>query len=204
MRHINKSDRKEGLHYLSHVDGLRAIAIIPVVIYHYFPTLCPGGYAGVDVFFVISGYLITAGIIADLKSGSYSITDFYVRRIKRIFPAYVTVIGFILLTLPLFYTVHDSKAISATALYSIFYSANIYFYYNVSYFNLIARDNPLPHLWSLGVEEQFYLLILENVLFSIPLALAHIRHSKLRAFLEERHCRDPHNFCSGLPVVALC
>ena len=145
--------------YMPHVDGLRAIAIIPVVVYHLFPQLCPGGFAGVDVFFVISGFLITSGIISDLQEGRYSIQDFYVRRIKRILPAYVAIIGFVLILTPFLFAVNEAKTIASSAIYSVFYSANIYFYTGMSYFDMGARSNPLLHLWSLGVEEQFYLVI---------------------------------------------
>jgi len=145
--------------YLPHIDGLRALAIIPVVLYHLYPSLCPGGFAGVDVFFVISGYLITGGIVSDLDNREFSIADFYVRRIKRILPAYLAVIGFVLVFSPLAYSFYHYSTICKTALYSALYSANIYFADIISYFDISARQNPLLHLWSLGVEEQFYLVI---------------------------------------------
>ena len=148
-----------GQKYFPHVDGIRSVAILPVVLYHLVARFCPGGFAGVDVFFVISGYLITAGIIADLQAGQYSITDFYSRRIRRILPAYMAVIAFVLFTVPLFYSVLNSWTVARTALCSLAYSANIYFNVTGSYFELGVRENPLLHLWSLGVEEQFYLVI---------------------------------------------
>lgn len=80
--------------YYPHIDCLRAFAILPILLYHAFPSLFPGGFIGVDVFFVISGYLITNGLLTDLESGKYSIGTFYVRRIRRIFPAYAAVILF--------------------------------------------------------------------------------------------------------------
>ena len=73
---------------IKHIDGLRAIAIVPVILYHINTNLCPGGYTGVDVFFVISGYLITGGIIAKLYLNTFSLSNFYARRIKRIIPNY--------------------------------------------------------------------------------------------------------------------
>lgn len=145
--------------YLSHVDGLRAISVIAVVLYHFMPRLCPGGFAGVDVFFVISGYLITAQIIADLKAGTYSLAGFYTRRIKRIFPAYFVLIAFVLSTAPLLRSISECRSIGETALYSVFNAANLYFYGAVNYFDLAAHGNPLLHLWSLGVEEQFYIVV---------------------------------------------
>ena len=152
-------DPHGGQKYFPHVDGIRSVAILPVVIYHLVARFCPGGFAGVDVFFVISGYLITAGIIADLRAGRYSIADFYSRRIKRILPAYMAVIAVVLFTVPVFYSVLNSWTVTRTALCSLAYSANIYFNVTGSYFDLSLRDTPLLHLWSLGVEEQFYLVI---------------------------------------------
>ncbi len=74
--------------YFPHIDGIRALAVLPVVLYHILASLCPGGFAGVDVFFVISGYLITGGILRDLDKERFSIRNFYHRRIRRIMPAY--------------------------------------------------------------------------------------------------------------------
>jgi peptidoglycan/LPS O-acetylase OafA/YrhL len=145
--------------YLPHVDGLRALAIIPVVLYHFFPASCPGGFSGVDVFFVISGFLIVGGITKDLEEGVFSVSDFYVRRIKRIFPAYLGLIAFVLGIGPWIYTTSEYRSLATSALYSAFYCANIYFNSVVGYFDLAAKRNPLLHLWSLGVEEQFYLII---------------------------------------------
>lgn len=145
--------------YFPYIDGLRALAILPVVLYHLYPRWCPGGFAGVDVFFVISGYLITGGIIKDLNNNCFSIRDFYVRRIKRILPAYFAIIAFVLAVFPFVSHYAEYVSIGRTAIYSAFYSTNIYFANLVSYFDLSAKHNPLLHLWSLGVEEQFYLII---------------------------------------------
>jgi peptidoglycan/LPS O-acetylase OafA/YrhL len=145
--------------YFRHIDGMRALAIIPVVLYHLFPYLCPGGFTGVDVFFVISGFLITRGIVSDLSAGRFSITSFYVRRIKRILPAYFVLIAFVLIALPFSFSFYTYRSVCSTAIYSAFYSANIFFYRVISYFDLGAKENPLLHLWSLGVEEQFYLVV---------------------------------------------
>jgi peptidoglycan/LPS O-acetylase OafA/YrhL len=122
-----------------------------------FPRWCPGGFAGVDVFFVISGFLITRGIVSDLRRGEFSFRMFYVRRIKRILPAYLGVIAFILLVLPLLYSFYRYRSVCLSAIYSAFYAANIYFNSVISYFDVDAKANPLLHLWSLAVEEQFYL-----------------------------------------------
>lgn len=145
--------------YTPHIDGLRALAILPVIIFHFFPALCPGGYAGVDVFFVISGYLITGGILSDLKNQRFSIADFYVRRIRRILPAYVALITFVMVAAFFILPLITYKSLCTTAIYSVFYATNIYFNSVISYFDLGAHSNPLLHLWSLGVEEQFYLAV---------------------------------------------
>jgi peptidoglycan/LPS O-acetylase OafA/YrhL/TPR repeat protein len=154
--------------YLLHIDGLRALAIIGVLLYHFCPKLCPGGYTGVDVFFVISGYLITGGILKDITSGEFSIKIFYIRRIKRIMPAYFLVLLTVLLSSAYFIPRLYLKSIFDASLWSLFDGANFYFYKFVNYFTLAAKNNPLLHLWSLGVEEQFYLLIPILVLLLYP------------------------------------
>ncbi|MBS0266753.1 MAG: acyltransferase [Planctomycetes bacterium] len=143
----------------AHLDGLRALAIVPVVLYHLFPKLCPGGFAGVDVFFVISGYLITGSIVAELDARQFSLVHFYVRRAKRILPAYYALVAFVLLAAVWSFPVTRAQSVSTTALYSLAYATNIYFWKVINYFDLSAQENPLLHLWSLGVEEQFYFVV---------------------------------------------
>ena len=147
------------LPYFPHIDGLRALAIIPVVLYHLSHSWCPGGFAGVDVFFVISGYLITRRIVSDLNAGRFSIKGFYVRRIKRIIPAYFVVTACVTASLPFLYTAYKYRSISKTAVYSAFFSTNLYFNGVISYVDVNARQNPLLHLWSLSIEEQYYLAV---------------------------------------------
>ena len=89
--------------YFPHIDGIRALAVLPVVLYHIFANLCPGGFAGVDVFFVISGYLITGSILRDLAKGQFTISKFYHRRILRILPAYFVLIASVFATGVLIY-----------------------------------------------------------------------------------------------------
>jgi peptidoglycan/LPS O-acetylase OafA/YrhL len=168
--------------YYPYIDGLRSLAILPVVLYHLLPNWCPGGFAGVDVFFVISGYLITGGIVKDLKNSRFSIRDFYVRRIKRILPAYFAIIGFVLAVFPFVSTYPEYVSICRTAIYSAFYSTNIYFANLISYFDLAAKHNPLLHLWSLGVEEQFYLIIPALILFLWTINKNHLLASLLALF----------------------
>jgi peptidoglycan/LPS O-acetylase OafA/YrhL len=146
------------LKYRPEVDGLRSVAILPVVLYHLgFPAVT-GGYVGVDVFFVISGYLITKLIVSELdKTGRFDIANFYVRRLRRLMPAYLAtalatlVLGFLLYS-PQLFIAQARSAIAATFSYS-----NFHFWKTSGYFDATADTKPLLHTWSLAVEEQFYL-----------------------------------------------
>lgn len=145
--------------YYPHIDGLRAIAVLPVMLYH-LGGLCPGGYAGVDVFFVISGYLITLGIIKDLKESAFRLSHFYFNRIRRIMPAYFVLIAVVLLTGCLLFSFQNLVLLGESALFSTAFASNVYFLvFTGAYFDEAAENNPLLNLWSLSVEEQFYLLI---------------------------------------------
>ncbi len=145
--------------YQPHIDGLRSLAVLPVLVYHVWMGLCPAGFMGVDVFFVISGYLICGGIMRELQAGSFSIASFYFRRIRRIFPAYFAVVVCVLVMGIAIYPWSRILPLAQTALFSTFFSTNIYFWLDMGYFQPNAHGNPLLHLWSLGVEEQFYLII---------------------------------------------
>lgn len=143
------------MHYRSDVDGLRAVAIIPVVLFHI--GITTGGFVGVDVFFVISGFLITNLIVEQQKRGTYSILTFYERRIRRIIPALLTVL-FAFFAVSIFaFAPLDRINFARTAIYSITSVSNIYFSFTNNYFERGADSQPLLHTWSLGVEEQFYL-----------------------------------------------
>jgi peptidoglycan/LPS O-acetylase OafA/YrhL len=146
------------MHYRADINGLRAVAVIPVVLYHAGFSTISGGFVGVDIFFVISGFLITSDIIERIDKGEFSLVDFYHRRVRRIFPAlFVMLAGCFLMAwfvLPPGEMVPFAKSAIATALSS----ANIYFYRNTDYFTEAAMSLPLLHTWSLAVEEQFYLL----------------------------------------------
>ena len=149
-----------GTKYYPHIDGIRALAVIPVVLNHIYAALCPGGFAGVDVFFVISGYLITGRILRDLQNGSFSIAEFYSRRIRRIFPAYFAVmLGVFCVGMAVYYAA-PMRDLLDTMLAGTFFASNLYFWvWQGDYFGPAVRNNPLMHLWSLSVEEQFYLFI---------------------------------------------
>jgi len=161
--------------YRPDIDGLRAVAILSVVAYHCSETLMPGGFIGVDVFFVISGYLITKIIANDIARGRFSIAGFYVRRTKRILPAlFVVLITTLLLGLFLLTPSELSGLGRTTAATSAFVS-NITFWRDTGYFDIAAERKPLLHTWSLAVEEQFYLLW-PLVLFLVSKTRANIRH----------------------------
>jgi len=144
--------------YRPDIDGLRAIAVLGVVLYHAGLGV-PGGYVGVDIFFVISGFLITGLIFKDLENGTFSMLGFWERRVRRIYPALAVMVimclfaGYFLL-LPFGYLVLAQSAIAQAV-----FSSNIQFWRTSGYFNPSAEENPLLHTWSLSVEEQFYLFV---------------------------------------------
>ncbi len=142
--------------YYPHIDGLRTFAVLSVLFFHVFPEWCSGGFIGVDVFFVISGYLITKGLYRDLEGGTYSISNFYVRRIRRIFPAYAGMILFSVILGWIIYDAESMKVLVKSVLSSIVFCSNIFFQRNSGYFDANIQDNPLLNMWSLSVEEQFY------------------------------------------------
>ncbi len=143
--------------YRPDIDGLRAVAVLPVVFYHAGFHFASGGFVGVDVFFVISGYVISKTLLADLEQGRFSIGAFYVRRVRRIFPALFAVmaacwVAAFVLFLPSYFD-DFSRSLAATALFG----SNFYFWKNSGYFANGADLRPLLHTWSLAVEEQFYI-----------------------------------------------
>lgn len=146
------------LAYRPDIDGLRALAVLAVTVFHFNKQWLPGGFVGVDVFFVISGYLIT-GIIYG-QANKFSFGDFYGRRIRRILPAAVFVTVITLLVGSLFLLPADVKTLSEAAIGATLSAANVYFwlFLDTSYFAASSDTVPLLHMWSLGVEEQFYLI----------------------------------------------
>lgn len=144
--------------YRPDIDGLRACAVLSVVLFHAFPTLLSGGFTGVDVFFVISGYLISGIIIRGLNEGTFGLGNFYARRVRRIFPALLAVLIFCL-TLGWFILLPDEYAqLGLHTAGGAGFIANLLFWKEVDYFDVAADAKVLLHLWSLGVEEQFYLI----------------------------------------------
>jgi peptidoglycan/LPS O-acetylase OafA/YrhL len=150
--------RDRELHYRPDLDGLRGIAILAVVGFHAFPTYVPGGFVGVDVFFVLSGFLISTIIIKQLCSSTFSLADFYVRRVRRLFPALAVVLAACLL-FGWFALLPDEfqslgKHVGAAAAFILNFSV----WREGGYFDPAETLNPVLHLWSLGIEEQFYLV----------------------------------------------
>jgi len=143
--------------YRSEIDGLRALAVIPVIFFHAGVPFFEGGFLGVDIFFVISGYLITSILLMDLDRGNFSLANFYERRARRILPALISVC---IACIPFAYFLmipsqfeEFGKALIAVALFI----SNITFWRQSGYFGADAELNPLLHTWSLAVEEQYYL-----------------------------------------------
>jgi peptidoglycan/LPS O-acetylase OafA/YrhL len=144
--------------YRADIDGLRAIAVLSVVCFHAFPNGIKVGFIGVDIFFVISGYLISIIIFENLERNSFSFAEFYSRRIKRIFPA-------LLLVLIASYTfgwfallADDYKQLGKHIASGASFVSNLVLWSESGYFDNAAEKKPLLHLWSLGIEEQFYII----------------------------------------------
>jgi peptidoglycan/LPS O-acetylase OafA/YrhL len=143
--------------YRADIDGLRALAVLSVVGFHMFPERIPGGFVGVDIFYVISGYLISTIIFTSLQTGKFSFVEFYSRRIRRIFPALLIVlsasfaVGWNILLADEYKQLGKHIAGAAT------FISNYILWQESSYFDTSATTKPLLHLWSLGIEEQFYI-----------------------------------------------
>jgi len=144
--------------YRPDIDGLRAVAIIAVVIFHAFPELLPGGFVGVDVFFVISGFLITTIILEGLKAATFSFAGFYARRVRRIFPALALVLTASLVLGWLLLLPKELEQLGRHIAGGAGFMSNFILWMEAGYFDTESELKPLMHLWSLGVEEQYYLL----------------------------------------------
>ena len=145
------------MRYRAEIDGLRALAVVPVILFHAGFELFSGGFVGVDVFFVISGYLITTILVEDVARKRFSIINFYERRMRRILPALFFVM---LVCIPfawMWMVPSQTKDFSASIFSVSVFLSNLYFMSQVNYFAPSAELNPLLHTWSLSIEEQFYL-----------------------------------------------
>ena len=146
------------LKYRADIDGLRAVAVLAVVAFHAFPGWARGGFVGVDIFFVISGYLISGIILRGLRDDRFRFSTFYARRIRRIFPALALVLAtcyacgwFVLFA-------NEYAQLGKHVAAGVGFAANFVLWNEAGYFDDAADTKPLQHLWSLGVEEQFYLV----------------------------------------------
>lgn len=141
-----------------YINGLRAVAILPVVVYHAWPGILPGGYIGVSVFFVISGFLITYLIADEVTRGVFSISGFYARRMRRLLPAAVTVFVATFLVCVMVLAPDAFRGFGRSLVAADLLHANVYFAKTAGYFDAPSHEKPLLHFWSLSIEEQYYLL----------------------------------------------
>ncbi len=155
--------------YRASIDGIRAIAVLSVFLFHLYPAALPGGYLGVDIFFVISGYLITGIILRENHNHTFSFAHFYSRRIKRIFPALFAVLLVSALIATFLLAPETYTNFMKSSRYASAQVANFFFAQNVGYFMEGFSGQPMLHTWSLGVEEQFYLFwpLLLFLLFAV-------------------------------------
>lgn len=163
---MRNSTHRTHLAYRPDIDGLRALAILLVIVFHAFPKFLRGGFIGVDIFFVISGYLITSIIIRGQSQGSFSLLEFYSRRIKRIFPALIVVLVFCLIVGWYVLFADEYQQLGKHIAAGSIYLSNIVLESESGYFDTDAERKPLLHLWSLGIEEQFYLVFPLLLIFS--------------------------------------
>jgi len=144
--------------YRRDIDGLRAVAVLSVIAFHAIPRWMPGGFAGVDIFFVISGYLISSIVLASVARGTFSLAEFYVRRIRRIFPALLLMLAAVF-TVGWFVLYPDEhQQLGKHLAAGVGFVSNVVLWRESGYFDVEAELKPLLHLWSLGIEEQFYIL----------------------------------------------
>ena len=146
------------MEYRREIDGLRAVAVMPVILFHAGFETFSGGFIGVDVFFVISGYLITSIILHEGSRGQFSLLDFYERRARRILPALFLVM---LVSIPFAWAwmlPHQLKDFGQSVLAAAVFLSNFFFWLETDYFNDFAETAPLLHIWTLAVEEQYYVL----------------------------------------------
>lgn len=143
--------------YIAPIDGIRAVAVLLVLLFHLDLSWFKGGFVGVDVFFVISGFLITKNMLSDMDRGGFSFSQFYLRRIARLLPALFVTLAFTLVAAFWVLGPDDLERLGRVALLTVVSTSNIFFWLESDYFDTSAAFKPLLHTWSLAVEEQFYL-----------------------------------------------
>ena len=143
--------------YRPDIDGLRTIAVMPVVLFHADVPGVSGGYVGVDVFFVISGFLITSIIHREVERGDFSILRFYERRARRILPALIAVVVATLIAAFFLFMPREFEQTAKSAASAMLFVSNLLFYSDTGYFSPGIYERPLLHTWSLAIEEQFYI-----------------------------------------------
>ncbi len=161
--------------YRADIDGLRAIAVTSVVIYHAHIGLCRSGFVGVDIFFAISGYLIAGIIFREVTAGTFSFAGFYARRVRRILPALLMVVAAVTFFALLVLSPREMSKCAVSAAATLAGVSNVYFYHDTQYFSASALQKPLLMTWSLGVEEQFYVLF--------PILLVTLRSASRRSVI---------------------
>ncbi len=155
------------LKYRADIDALRAIAVLSVIFYHFFPSLLQGGFIGVDLFFVISGFLISSIILEGIKQGTFGFWGFYERRIRRILPALLFAVTLTLAVAYFAFTLDQWITLGKHSLFSMFFLSNEILYKEVGYFDIFSEYKIFLHFWSLAIEEQFYLIWPLFLYFSI-------------------------------------
>lgn len=150
---------RERVQYRPHIDGLRTVAIVPVVLFHLDIALFGGGFVGVDVFFVISGFLITSLIVEEIATDRFSLWNFYKRRALRILPAFLVVILAVLAASWLLLFPDETRGLGRSAVAAALFVANIHFWRRSGYFDPELESAPLLHTWTLSVEEQYYIFL---------------------------------------------
>ena len=144
--------------YRPEIDGLRALAVLSVIIFHFDIALFSGGFIGVDIFFVISGFLITQLILDDIGLNRFNLKQFYLRRARRLFPTFFATLLATFITAAILFSPEDLQKLSGSLVYALLSASNIFFWQQTGYFDSAATLKPLLHTWSLSVEEQFYLI----------------------------------------------
>ena len=147
------------IEYRPDIDGLRALAVIPVILFHA-GLGCPGGYVGVDIFFVISGYLITKILYQNItaQGGRFSFLSFWERRVRRLFPPLAVVMAVTAAVATFLMFGDHFKELGQSIVAQLFLMANVFFWRKSGYFDAPTEDRPLLHTWSLAIVEQFYLI----------------------------------------------